>query len=651
MEKNVFLEELIDFINNLKLMNDNVIKIHMKNTFCFIFFVIGGYLSNLNAQGDYNISLVSVFSRGGSLEYNDIWGYVDEEGTEYAILGTQQGTSVISLANPASPQEVVFIPGVQSIWRDMKSYGHYVYCIADQGSDGLLVINMSGVSSGDITWSFYKPQITINSLTYPLNKCHNMYIDEKGILYLSGCTPIASGAVLMFDLAADPEEPPFLSNSDLIYSHDSYARGDTLYTSQINAGDLTLIDVSDKTMPVVLGSVETSLNFTHNAWLSDDGKYVFTTDEKPNGKVDAYNIEDVDNIILTDIFEPLDVKGEGVIPHNVHYHNGYLVVSWYTSGCVVVDASDPYNLIQVGAYNTWDGSPGGFNGAWGAYPFLPSGLILISDIQSGLVVLQPEYKRAARLEGIVTDIVTGNPVNNVKVRIFSNQRNEANTNFAGEYKTGIVDTGSFVVGFIHSDYENYGVVRQFLNGDTMVIHAELVPLGLNVEFSSFLAEKEQEVVALKWRTETEIDNEYFSVQRSVNGRDFIEIGRTPGGGTSVKAQDYKYLDHSPISGLNYYRIRSNSSSGESKITQVRQVRWSDENRSKIFPTFFTSELTVQTELSAYSIEVYSSLGVPVLKLNDLSGTHILKVGNLPTGNYAVKISDDFDSETYQVVKY
>ncbi|MEZ4982763.1 MAG: hypothetical protein R2769_14490 [Saprospiraceae bacterium] len=47
-------------------------------------------------------------------------------------------------------------------------------------------------------------------------------------------------------------------------------------------------------------------------------------------------------------------------------------------------------------------SPGaGFNGAWGAYPFLPSQTVLISDINSGLYVLQPNYVRACWLEGTV----------------------------------------------------------------------------------------------------------------------------------------------------------------------------------------------------------------------------------------------------------
>ena len=66
----------------------------------------------------------------------------------------------------------------------------------------------------------------------------------------------------------------------------------------------------------------------------------------------------------------------------------------------VADASKPDNIIEVANYDTWLGADGDFNGAWGAYPFLPSGLTLVSDRQSGLYVVDVNYKRAARLEGI-----------------------------------------------------------------------------------------------------------------------------------------------------------------------------------------------------------------------------------------------------------
>ena len=53
--------------------------------------------------------------------------WVDSAGNEYAIVGTNDGTSIFDLSDPANPNEVLFVPGMNSIWRDVKTYGHYAY--------------------------------------------------------------------------------------------------------------------------------------------------------------------------------------------------------------------------------------------------------------------------------------------------------------------------------------------------------------------------------------------------------------------------------------------------------------------------------------------------------------------------------------------
>ena len=82
---------------------------------------------------------------------------------------------------------------------------------------------------------------------------------------------------------------------------------------------------------------------------------------------------------------------EEVIPHNTHVFGDYLVTSYYTSGVTIIDASDPFNLIEVAYYDTSPSSGGSFDGCWGAYPYLPSGLILATDQQEGLFVLHTPY--------------------------------------------------------------------------------------------------------------------------------------------------------------------------------------------------------------------------------------------------------------------
>ena len=68
-----------------------------------------------------------------------------QSGTEYALLGVRSGTSIINLSDPANPVEVTFIPGPQSIWRDIKVHGQYAYTITEQtgSGQGLQIIDLS----------------------------------------------------------------------------------------------------------------------------------------------------------------------------------------------------------------------------------------------------------------------------------------------------------------------------------------------------------------------------------------------------------------------------------------------------------------------------------------------------------------------------
>lgn len=447
----------------------------MKNPL-LIFLLLFVQISKVYVQENYNLDFISNVNYG-NLSGSDVWGFVTEDGTEYAIMGVETGVSIVSLADPNNPVEVEFILGVTSIWREMASHKNFAYCIADRGTEGLLVIDMSKAPE-EITWKFWNENITTNTSNKKLDRCHNIYVDPATeILYASGCNSHANGGVLMFDIKDDPTNPVYIAPITYQYAHDVFARGNTVYASEIYNGEFTVYDISDRLNPVFLGSAETSLSFTHNVWPSDDNKYIFSTDERAGSKIDAFDISDPTNIKFLSSFQPLDVKGDGVsIPHNAHYIDGFLVVSWYTSGCIVMDVHDPTNMIQVGAYDTFDGPNGGFFGAWGAYPWLPSGNVLVSDMQTGLYVLKPNYVRASYLSGLVTDRITQNPINGVDVYIHSEHLNEAKTNFNGEFKTGIRFAGTFEVTISHPDYLPQTIEVDLNSGEYTHIEVELIPL-------------------------------------------------------------------------------------------------------------------------------------------------------------------------------
>lgn len=428
----------------------------------------------LYGQKNFNLELISNFDYPQLVA--DVWGYVGPDSTEYAIVGTFTGTSFISLADPSNPEEVLFIPGAESIWRDMHNWGDYVYAVADRGEDGLLIVDMSNAPD-TMPYKFWRPQIELTAEISFLNRCHNLWIDEKGYGYLSGCN-MNRGGVLIIDIHSDPWNPTFLSAAADYYSHDNYTRDDIMYSADIVDGFFSIHDVSDRSKPELLNMQETTSRFTHACWLSDDGRYLFTTDERPNSFVDAYDVSDPFDIKYINSFRPKTTEGSGVIPHNVHYHEGYLVVSWYTDGIVVIDAHRPENMVKVGQYDTWPGPHGGFNGAWGAFPYLPSGLVLGSDRQTGLYVLEPNYVRATYLEGKVTSSVDGRNIAGVEVEIIVEIPTNTSTNASGNYMTGSTFDGLQLVIFSHPQYHDLSMEVELVRGVVTELNVELTPNNL-----------------------------------------------------------------------------------------------------------------------------------------------------------------------------
>lgn len=445
----------------------------MKNrsTTSFLFFLALLFFSSSNQAQISDLNVTSVSNLPYTQELNDIWGYVDASGVEYALVGTRTGTSIVSLANPSAPNEVLFIPGVASIWRDLKTWGNFAYVTSDQGKDGLLIIDLSPLPSGTPTYQFWKPELTFNGSTDTLEKAHNLYIDEAGFCYIAGSN-ISTGETFILDVNSTPGTPILMGATLPVYAHDAYARGDTLWTSDINAGTFSAYDVSDKNNLVMIGNQATPRDFAHNTWISDDGNALFTTDEKSNAWVAAFDVSDLGNIRELDRYR---TPNPNTIPHNTHTFNDYLVTSYYTDGLIVIDASRPDNLIEVGRYDTYNLSPStGFYGAWGAYPYLPSGLILVTDINTGLHVLQPTYQRACWLEGIVTDQMTTAVLFDVDVEILNTYSNDA-TDFNGIYKTGMGVSGTYDVEFKKAGYIPQIISVTLNNGVVTTQDVQLVP--------------------------------------------------------------------------------------------------------------------------------------------------------------------------------
>lgn len=493
--------------------------LNIKHQFTFLFLFAFQFIFCQNAPLNMQqVGHVPTSSFQLPTDLSDIWGWVDSLGNEYAIVGTNHGTSIFSLVNPSQPVEVFFELGMHSIWRDIKTYGNYAY-VTTEASNGLLIIDMSTLPSDTNLTTYYYNGPTNASW----ERAHNLYIDDRGYAYIFGANRGNKGCIIL-DLNQDPTQPVEVADINNWYVHDGMAKGDTLYLAHISDGFFTVWDVSNPSIPVMLGQHNSPGAKCHNAWVSDDGDYLYTTDEISNGFIGEFDISDLTNIQMID--ETQTEPGQNVIPHNTHFLNDYIITSYYTSGVVVHDVANKGNMVEVGTFDTSPNFSGdGFYGCWGVYPWLPSGLIIASDIEDGLYVLQPNYVRGAYLEGDVRDASNNQSISGATITILGPNKTEETSTF-GNFAMGLPTSGTYDIMFSHPLYQSDTVFNVPLQNDSTTFISQLLfsltPLNLTVE-------TKQSVNTSLPGVQFEISNEHFSYSGTTdaNGQ-FIINGLIPG---------------------------------------------------------------------------------------------------------------------------
>jgi choice-of-anchor B domain-containing protein len=350
---------------------------------------------------------------------SEIWGFVDaDDNREYAILGHRNGTAVYDVTVPATPVLVGNVPGVPSLWREVKAlqvrqpdgtHRAYAYVSTEGAGGGLQIIDLSNVPASvslanTITHFSTSHTLYVSNINYATNVA---LPGAQPFLYIAGAN-IGGGAFRIYDLT-NPVNPVLVTPSPPTgYMHDSVSMliTDNRTTQCANAHNpcevlvdfnetsVDLWDVTEKTAPVRLSTTTfPTATYVHSGWPTENNRFVVVHDE----------LDELRRGLRTQIYT-LDV-GDLRTPNMVTSytggttttdHNGYTVgnryyVSHYKRGLVIFDVSNPQALAEVGSFDTYlspSANSAGTDGAWGTYPFLPSGTLLVSDIENGMFLLR-----------------------------------------------------------------------------------------------------------------------------------------------------------------------------------------------------------------------------------------------------------------------
>ena len=326
-------------------------------------------------------------------------GYVSPSGREYAIVGTSHVTGFVEVSNPGNPVIVETLPGPVSLWKDVRVYQDRAFSVSEGGS-GIQVFNLSQIDNGTVTHvgDFNTPAGTSAAT-------HTMFINPaSGRLYRAG----GSGNGLRIYSLANPDNPVFLGAWPDRYVHEvtvvSYTEGQYAgkeiafccggFNSGYSEPGLYIVDITNlldgnpnNGDPLLSYTTYFGASYCHQGWLSEDKQYFYLDDE-----LDEPEIASLTRIInISNLSAPTNAgsftSGASSVDHNLYVKGNLIFESNYRSGLRVFDATDPINPEQIAFFDTYpqDDNPN-FNSLWDNYPYLPSGIVLGSDIEKGFFI-------------------------------------------------------------------------------------------------------------------------------------------------------------------------------------------------------------------------------------------------------------------------
>jgi Secretion system C-terminal sorting domain len=171
---------------------------------------------------------------------------------------------------------------------------------------------------------------------------------------------------------------------------------------------------------------------------------------------------------------------------------------------------------------------------------------------------------------------------------------------------------------------------------------------LPIQLLSFTAKPvDNEYVRCDWVTASEIDNDYFTVERSTNGIDFEVSGITDGAGTSSSQLSYSFSDVDPYLGLTYYRLKQTDFNGKSTISEIIAVMLTEANSfvgipnpaTNKFEVYFNSEIPNDFTLTDMN-------GRVVFEKKQIYSGFSMDTSPFSSGIYQVKVTNDISQPMY-----
>lgn len=338
----------------------------------------------------------------------DVWGWVDPETKkEYAILGSTDGVQFLDVTKPEEPVYLGRLVGKEDgalLWQELEILNDHAYIVCDLYPCNLQIFDLTRLRNPLLPVGVWTPDAV-----FPIPIAHAIDSNpDTNHIFLNGTGPVVAGQPTIFDVSQPLAPVPVGVTGDDGYTHDSLCRtykgpdkphkGNEICFN-FNEDSVTIYDVTaNPMMPEQLArATYENASYTHSGALTKDHTTLISTDEGDESNLGVNStlyIWDVRKLSEPELIGTFVARSKS-IDHNIYSEQNALFHANYVNGFRILDLKKAHQgrLKEVAYFDTLPtlDAPT-FDGAWAAYPYLPSGNILVGNMDGGLFIVRPEDK-------------------------------------------------------------------------------------------------------------------------------------------------------------------------------------------------------------------------------------------------------------------
>ena len=181
-------------------------------------------------------------------------------------------------------------------------------------------------------------------------------------------------------------------------------------------------------------------------------------------------------------------------------------------------------------------------------------------------------------------------------------------------------------------------------------------IALPIELTSFTANCQHNGVLLNWTTASEINNDFFTIEKSVDAVNWDEIGNVLGAGNSNEFLNYSFIDDNVHTNqVTYYQLKQTDFDGKSKTFNITPINCNSDKEPIIYPTLAAKHINIDSEkqpITEYNISDLTGTVVLKKKYDSDSKLKQVKVNiqAIPKGIYVITILSEKNVYAFKFIK-